>query len=272
MRNSKWMRLLALLAGLALIAAACGDDDDEATDDTAADDTATDDGGDGEEALVIGALLPESGALSSIIGALRTPIDLAVEDINAAGGVLGSDVSIAAADDATDDATQAQAGFDRLVNSEGVQVLLGPASSTLTEGLMDAIANNDVIACSGSNTAASLEDLEDNGHYFGFAPNDNLQGPALAEVVASDGHENVAILARNDTYGVGFAEAVAGALEDAGINIVHNETYDPEATSGYQSDVEALAATDPDAAVIIGFNDDGAAIVSQMIEVRHLHG
>ncbi|MDZ7675524.1 MAG: ABC transporter substrate-binding protein [Acidimicrobiales bacterium] len=261
--TTKWTRLLALLAGLALIAAACGDDDDTASDDEGSDDTTAETS---DDALVIGALLPESGSLSSIIGALRTPINLAVDEINEAGGVLGSDVTVAAADDATDDSTQAQAGFDRLVNSEGIQVLLGPASSTLAEGLMDAIANNDVVACSGSNTAASLEDLEDNGHYFGFAPNDNLQGPALAEVISSDGHSNVAILARNDTYGTGFADAVATALQDAGINVVHNETYDPEATSGYQSDVEALVQSDPDAAVIIGFSDDGGAIVSQMIE------
>lgn len=264
--TTKWMRLLALLAGLALIAAACGDDDDAASEDEGTEDTTEESDGAGDDSLVIGALLPESGSLSSIVGALRTPIDLAVDEINEAGGVLGSDVSVEAADDATDDSTQAQAGFDRLVNSEGIQVLLGPASSTLAEGLMDSIANNDVVACSGSNTAASLEDLEDNGHYFGFAPNDNLQGPALAEVVAADGHSNVAILARNDTYGTGFADAVATALEDAGINVVHNETYDPEATSGYQSDVEALVQSDPDAAVIIGFSDDGGAIISQMIE------
>ena len=61
MRTTKWMRLLALLAGFALVAAACGDDDDTTSDST----TSTTDGrlgpgGDGE-GLTIGYVLPQDG-------------------------------------------------------------------------------------------------------------------------------------------------------------------------------------------------------------------
>lgn len=270
-KTKKWMRLLAALAALSMLAAACGDDDDDGGDDGASaddggDDGATDDGGSSGDGLVIGALLPESGSLSGIIGALRTPIDMAVDEINEAGGVLGSDVSVAAADDATDDTTAARASFERLVESDGIQVLLGPASSTLTEALMDQIAAADIVACSGSNTSAALEELEDNGHYFGFAPNDNLQGPALAEVIADDGHSAVAILARNDTYGTGFAAAIEEALGDAGVDVVLNAAYDPSSPTGYDADVQAVIDSGAEAVAVIGFGDDGGAIISQMIE------
>ena len=263
-----WFRLFAVTAALTLVSAACSSDDDgdgggeEESSDTS-ETTTTEPIPD--DAIVIGALLPESGSLSAIIGALRTPIDMAVEEINDAGGVLDRPVAIAAADDGTDQSDIASAGFDRLVNSDGISVLLGPASSTLSENLMSDIAGNDIVACSGSNTAASLEDLEDNGHYFGFAPNDNLQGPALAELVNSDGRTAVAIVARNDTYGTGFSTAVSDALGDSGVNVVFNETYDPNAPS-FEAEVQAVAASNPDAVVLIGFSDDGAKVISAMIE------
>lgn len=260
----RWLRPAAALLSLTLLTAACGDDDDG--DDAAAESTTTAP----REALQgnglkIGVLFPESGSLSGIIKALRTPVDLAVSEINAAGGVLGEDVVVGAADDGTDDKNLASAGFDTLVNSDGVQVLMGPASSTLTEGLMDDIRTSDIVACSGSNTAANLETLDDGGHYFGFAPNDELQGPALAEVIAGDGHSSVAILERNDTYGTGFATAVETALKESGVDVVLNRAYDPSSATGYRSDVQAAVDADPDAYVVLGFGDDGAGIIKEMI-------
>ena len=259
-----WLRPLAGLAALTLLAAACGDDDDaDSTDDTT---EQTGDTRPAADALTVGVLFPESGSLSAIVGALRTPVDLAISEINAAGGVLGNPVGIAAADDGTDDANLAGAGLDSLVNSSNINVLLGPASSDLTEALMDEIRDADVVACSGSNTAASLEALDDGGRYFGFAPNDNLQGPALAEVISADGHQSVGVLARNDTYGTGFADALAGALEEAGVEVPFNEAYDPNSATGYQADVQGLVDAGVDAVAVLGFQDDGGKVIAQMIE------
>src|SRR5262245_34779296 len=97
MLRSKWLRLLTALTIASLIAAACGgdDDDDDAGSDETTETTAPE--GDGEASggdrgnvdgvLVIGALLPQSGDLSAIYAALSTPVDMAIEEINAAGGV-----------------------------------------------------------------------------------------------------------------------------------------------------------------------------------------
>ncbi len=260
----RWMRPLAGLFSLTLLAAACGDDDDSDSTDTT--EEGAEDTRPTADALKVGVLFPESGSLSAIIGALRTPVDLAISEINAAGGVLGNQVTIDAADDGTDDSNLASASLESLVSSAGINVLLGPASSDLAEALMDEIRDADVLACSGSNTAASLEDLDDDGRYFGFAPNDNLQGPALAEVISGDGHQSVGILARNDTYGTGFAEALSGALEEAGLEVPFNEAYDPNSATGYQADVQGLIDADVDAVAVLGFQDDGGKVIAQMIE------
>lgn len=260
----RWLRPVAGLATLTLLVAACGDDDDDEGSDTT--EATTDQTRPESDTLAVGVLFPESGSLSAIIGALRTPVDLAISEINAAGGVLGNQVTIAAADDGTDDSNLASAGLESLVSSNAINILLGPASSDLTEALMDEIRDAGVVACSGSNTAAAIEDLDDDGRYFGFAPNDNLQGPALAEIISGDGHQTVGVLARNDTYGTGFAEALSGALDEAGVEVPFDEVYDPNSATGYQADVQALVDADVDAVAVLGFQDDGGKVIAQMIE------
>jgi branched-chain amino acid transport system substrate-binding protein len=265
MRHRTWLRIGAAAGALTLLAAACGDDDDDEAEEP--EETTTTEGdeaaptGDG---LVIGTLLPESGDLSSIIDSLRVPIDLAVEEINENGGVLGADVEVVGADDGTDDLTVASSSFDRLVNTEGVPAILGPASSDLNEGLMSDIAGNDVVVCTGSATSAAIQDLPDEDHHFQFPPNDNLQGPALAEVVNNDGHGSVAIEVRNDAYGTGFGDALAAALEDVGVEVVLNEAYDPEADS-FTAEAGRIADANADAVVIIGF-EEGGQLIADMIE------
>src|SRR6266536_218846 len=66
--------------------------------------------------LTIGQLAPQTGALSNIVQSLTTPVSLAVDEINAAGGVLDKPVRYTQADDGTDPQVASQS-LDRLLNS-----------------------------------------------------------------------------------------------------------------------------------------------------------
>jgi branched-chain amino acid transport system substrate-binding protein len=272
MLHKKWLRLLVALTVASVIAAACGgddDDDDDASSDETTEETEPEDGAaagdrgnvDGE--LVIGALLPQSGDLSAIYDALSTPVDMAIEEINAAGGVNGTPVVRADADDGTSPDVAAT-GLDTLLNSDNADVIVGPAASGVAVSLIDTVREAGVVQCSGSNTSAELSTVDDGGFYFRTAPPDALQGPALAQLILSDGFSNVAILARNDSYGTGFADSLEAALTDGGATVALNAAYDPDATD-YQADVAAVVDAAPDTVVVIGFNDDGGKVVGEMI-------
>lgn len=216
--------------------------------------------------LVIGALNPETGDLAAIVDSLRTPITIAADEINAAGGVNGEDVTVVTGDDGTDPEVAAQS-LDTLVTSEGANVVIGPASSGTALGVLDKVKTDDVLVCSGSNTSAQLTKdgpKKSGGRYFRTAPPDGLQGPALSELILSDGNSSVGILVRNDSYGVGFGKALSKALKKGGADVVANVAYDPEGAN-FDADVQKVADESPDAVVIIGFNDDGAKIVQTMI-------
>ena len=188
---------------------------------------------------------------------------MAIDEINAAGGVNGKPVVLKDADDGTSPDVAAQ-GLDTLLNSDKADVIVGPASSGTMEGIVDKVASAGVTTCSGSNTSAALTSAKDNGYYFRTAPPDKFQGPALAQLLLSDNKTKPAILARNDSYGTGFADSLEKALTDGGADVVINSAYDP-AASDFSSDVSKVVAKGPDSVVIIGFNDDGAKIVKEMI-------
>src|SRR5690606_234159 len=103
------------------------------------------------------------------------------------------------------------------------------------------------------------------GFFFRTAPADRYQGPALAQLVQTDGHQSVAIIARNDDYGSLFADSLSEALEAGGSEVVETVLYDAEGGSGFDADVQQVADASPDAVVVIGYNDDGAQIVNAMI-------
>ena len=157
--------------------------------------------------LVIGSLAPETGDLSAILDSLRLPVGIAVDEINAAGGVNGQPVKEVTGDDGTDPQVASQT-LDRLLTSDKVDAIMGPASSSTALGIIDKIKTNAVLTCSGSTTSADLSKPKAGGYFFRTAPPDRLQGPALAELVLSDGHSKVGILTRNDSYGVGFGKAL----------------------------------------------------------------
>lgn len=285
-RRKTLLKVLSLVAALAFLAAGCGDDDEgadsgddttttaaeggeESSSSSAPEVTAPEgDRGNVNETLELGTLLPESGDLAAIVESLRTPIDLAIEEINAGGGVLGKDVVVASADDGTDP-QRASNSYDRLSESDKVDVIVGPAGSSVAVGVFEKIAAAGIPTCSGSTTSYEITELQrddaDSGYFIRTAPPDTLQGPALADLVTSDGNTSVALIVRNDSYGTGFAEALEARFESNGVEVVESLTYNPDAAS-FDSEGQTIADAGADAVVVIGFPDDGGKVLSSLIK------
>ncbi|MBN99195.1 MAG: hypothetical protein CL438_00775, partial [Acidimicrobiaceae bacterium] len=278
MRNRRLLRLLAVLFAFVLVAAACGDDDDSSSssgsdasasssddsssssDDSSSDDSSSDSGS--AEGLNMGTLLPETGALAFLSEPLVLAVDMAIRDINAAGGVNGADVTLTKGDSGTDPDI-ANTTVDRLLTEE-VDAIVGAAASGITGSVIEKITTAGVTQCSPSNTAAGLGTSGDDGYYFRTAPSDDLQAPALANVVLGDGYTNVAVVSRADDYGVGFNAEFEPAVAAGGGTIVYSEPYAPESTS-FDDVVADVIASGPDAVVIVAF-EEGVQLIQAMVE------
>ena len=111
----------------------------------------------------------------------------------------------------------------------------------------------------GSNTTGVAQlDLTIDPYYFRTAPSDNLQAPALADVIAGDAYTaSVAVLWRNDDYGVGFGELLAAELDGV---VVLAQAYDAAAGS-FATEAQAVVASGAEALAMITFEEGGQLLL-----------
>ncbi|MEA2023779.1 MAG: ABC transporter substrate-binding protein [Actinomycetota bacterium] len=200
----------------------------------------------------IGTVLPQTGQLAAIIDALENPIKMGVDEMNAVSSGL---VSVDYGDSGTDP-NIASATVDKYLTGDYAGII-GAAASGVSLSIVDKVQGSEVAMCSGSNTAAAFSSSDYDPYYSRTAPSDNLQGPALADVVAADAPAAVAVLWRNDEYGVGFGELVAAELGDV---VVEATAYDPKAGS-FATEAQAVVASGADALVMITFEEGGQLLL-----------
>jgi len=212
---------------------------------------------------------PESPALYStgnlaFLGApMIAGVEYAIDVLNQNGGVLGKPVEYSAGDSGDTSTDTASVTVDRLLK-EGVDAIIGAASSGVSLTVIDKITAAGVIQFSPANTSPKLTSYADNGLFFRNAPPDDLQGAVLAELIVADGNQSVYILALDDAYGTGLANVVEEVLTAAGIEIKGKKIYDPKATT-FDAEVGEVVAANPDAIVLITF-DEGSRILRTMVE------
>ena len=217
--------------------------------------------GDGQ--LKIGSLLPETGSLAFLGAPEYAGLEYAISEINAAGGVLGKEVLYTQGDSGDTSTDIASTTSDRLI-SEGVDAIVGAASSGVTLTVIDKITAAGITMFSPANTSPALSDYADDNLYFRNAPPDGLQGAVVANQIVEDGNASVYILNLDDAYGNGIAAVVKSVLEAAGVEVKGVKAYDPTAAS-FDAEVAEVVAADPDAVVLVSF-DEGSRILRAAVE------
>ena len=240
-----------------------GDEENAASDEGPA--AAAFGSGDGTGPLKFGTLLPLTGTLAFLGPPEVAGVQLAINEINEAGGVLGAPVEVVSGDSgdtSTNIATQTVASHQQA----GVNAIIGAASSDVTKTVIDTVTQAGILMFSPANTSDSFTTYADNGLYFRTAPPDLFQGQVLADLITKEGNQSVGILAQNGEYGTGLAQVIADNLANAGLgeDVVKQEYYDPNA-SDFSDVVQTMVDLNPDAIVVIGFDESGK-IIQQMNE------
>lgn len=217
----------------------------------------------GDGVLTIGTILPQTGTLAFLGPPEFAGFDLAIQEINENGGVLGQDVVGIPGDSGDTSTDTANQTVDRLL-AQNADAIIGAASSSVTQTVIDKVVNAGVVLFSPANTSTVFTDYDDNGLYFRTAPPDVYQGDVLGQFVVNDGNQTVAFMVLNDDYGTSLLAQAKETIEESGGEVVEEQIYDPQAQS-FDSEVDALAAADPDAIVVIGFNES-SKILRSMVE------
>lgn len=214
MKRKSFLSLL-LVTCMMLSLAACGSSAEAAKTDAASDGAASDD------KIVIGVISPNTGALAAYGNGIVTGVDLAVEQINAAGGILGRQVEVIKTDDQSDP-TECLNAFNSLV-AQGVGLIIGSATSGCTSAITDAANEEEICLLAPTATADSITTEDD--YIFRACYADSFQGAIAAAYAKQAGYDKVGVVyCAADVYSKGLYDSFSSACEKYGIEVVDSQS------------------------------------------------
>ncbi|MCI5040473.1 MAG: ABC transporter substrate-binding protein [Donghicola eburneus] len=216
------------------------------------------------ETVKMGVILGFTGPIESLTPAMADSAELAMKEINDAGGLLGGKMLEAVRADSTCvDAAGATAAAERLITSDGVAAIMGADCSGVTGAILTNVAvPNGIVMVSPSATSPGLSTVEDNGLFFRTAPSDARQGVVLSDILMDKDIKEVAVTYTNNDYGKGLSDSFIAAYEEAGGTVTINAPHE-DGKADYSAEVGALASAGGDVLVVLGYTDQGGRGVIQ---------
>jgi branched-chain amino acid transport system substrate-binding protein len=235
------MKLAAALAAAVLTVgiAACGDDDDSSEDDSGS--------------LRIGLEAPLSGDLQTLGEGMLNGAELAADQLNADGGLLGKDIEIVPIDDGGDAEIGVPAAQDAI--EEGLDGVIGPYNSGV------GVETLPLYQDAGLVPIRLTSDNDTEGFGFTLQPMVSQIAPVTAEALTDFIGASKVAIAYDDAeeYTQGIAGEVRGQLEGRGVEVTTFHQLEP-GREDYSDVVDKLAAGKPDAIYAAVYFPEGARI------------
>ena len=242
MRRKPWLLLLGFLGALPLMSCTGAK-----TDSTSE--------------IVIGEFGSLTGTTATFGISTKNGVDMAIDDINKAGGLLGKQVRVIVEDD-QGKPEEAQTVVTKLITKNQVVAVLGEVASSRTMAAAPVAQQNGVPLITPSSTNPRVTQIGD--YIFRVCFIDPFQGLVMAKFATSTLKvKNVAILRdiKND-YSVGLAEVFVDNFKKMGGNIVANESYS-EGDTDFSAQLTSIKSRNPQAVFMPGYYTEVGLVVRQ---------
>lgn len=216
------------------------------------------------EPVLIGLTTSTEGGLRGAGPEWLKAAELAVAEVNAAGGVLpGRRLETVVVDDETN--PDLAEGLGQELVEAGVVGVVGAAASSITLGLAGVLTPAQIpqISCcsTSDNVTALNEGLDPQARYlFRTAPSDALQARVVSDAAQQLMCTQLAILHLDDAYGMPFGEAIEASYRGDGGNVVVRVPFTGDQAS-YTTEVGMIAAANPDCVAIVAFEVSAGQIL-----------
>lgn len=217
-------------------------------------------------AIVIGLLRPEpSGFFAEGEVAAR----LAVQEVNAAGGVNGRPLALQVLYDGVGDASVGLRSAQQMVD-RGVVAIIGAVFSSVTIPVAEQVTIPANIALiSPGSTSPVITSLADNDTVYRIPPSDALQGRLLAELVWAEGHTSAALFIRDDAYGQGLAAVFKQRYQELGGSIQAEAVTPASRESGFSAEINTLYASGaPPVLLLFAFTQQAIGLARDLLVTK----
>ncbi|HUG58800.1 MAG TPA: branched-chain amino acid ABC transporter substrate-binding protein [Candidimonas sp.] len=207
---------------------------------------------------------PFTGSLTQYGTMVKEGVDTAVEQINAAGGVLGKQLEAVTIDDGCEP-KQGPVVANRVVNDK-IHYVVGHVCSGATIAATSIYNNEGVVMVTPSATSPAVTDGKGYDMIFRTIGRDDQQGPAAAKfIIEKIKPQKVAVLHDKQSYGQGIANSVKSELEKAGIKVVLFEGINA-GDSDYSAVITKLKTTGADFVYYGGYHPEMGLLLRQGAE------
>jgi len=190
-------------------------------------------------------------------------VDLAVEEINANGGINGRRLAIVREDDKMDPALSVTS-INKLISVDKVQAVIGMMSSGGTLAAAPIVEKNKVVLISPLATSTKISGAGD--YVFRIYANDAQEGEKLVQSAKEMGKTDAAIICMNNDFGSDMAMVISKNAEENGLAIVALENYSWDATD-FRTQLAKIAEKKPDVIFLAGYTKDMSLVLKQDSEM-----
>lgn len=210
--------------------------------------------------FVVGVINPTTGPFAAYGGPVRDGILMAVDDVNAAGGINGQTIEVIMEDDGGDPKNAVNA-FTKLATVNKVPVVIGPLSSGASMATAPLADRYKVVQMS---TLAGTIDLSKAGDYvFRIYPSSELGSRYIAkQAVERFKAKRIAIFYPNNAFGVASRNFTTDVIKQAGAEIVAEETY-KDGDRDFRTQLTKISQARPDVILCSAYYEEGAQILVQ---------
>ena len=205
----------------------------------------------------IGLLLPYTGKDGSAGANYERGVLMAVEQVNAAGGLYKKPVKILYADTHSSVA-RGLSGAESLVD-RGVVAIIGPEDDELARALSPVLDAADVALLTPSSSSVKATDVS---LWFRLAPSGKELGIALARHMKTEGAKRIAVVSTTAEYEQAFSGGVRERLRDAGLAPLTSQIINARA-SNFSEAIDAIDETEPDSVVLAADASTGSRFVNE---------
>lgn len=223
-------------------------------------------GGLKDQPIIIGHHISVTGPYSGFIEYQRQGTELAVEEINEAGGVNGRKIQLITEDTASAVAP-AIASFKKLLNDNPEMVaIIGEGVSSIVGPLQPYIKEAKIVYTSQA-VSSEVNKHGENPYFFRVRANDTIQAKVITKFVVEDlGQQNIAILYCTDEYGAGGMEQIKNTLSECGIEPLYIGGWSV-GDKDFSSQLTRARASGADAIIGWGHTLEVGVMLRQMYQI-----
>ncbi len=215
------------------------------------------------DTVKVGAAVALSGSIAVYGEGFKKAIDLATEEVNAAGTIKGKKLQIVYEDNKSNPKDCVTA-VRKLITVDKVPVIFGPAGSSNFMAAAPVAQESKVVMISAQGAAAGLTKA---GEYiFRVYPSDVLQGKQLAELALSLGFKQMPVMYVNNDYGVSLKNAFVESYKKAGGKVLDEIPFEEKKTD-YRTELIRATKNKPQAVVNLVYINEGAVMFKQAYEM-----